>query len=248
MIRVAIVDDEPLARRRLERLVAREPDLVLQGSFEHPLDARVSLGEVELLLLDIEMPGGNGFDLLQALRPGQCRQVIVVTAHAAHALPAFGHRAIDFLLKPYDDAAFAAAVARVRLQLRAEDALAQGPASAPGAPAAAAPATPVALRVPGAGGTWLLDPAQVSCVRADGREVLLHAGQDVHRVTGRLAEFERRLAALGFVRVHRAALVNLARVRRLQPCGHGDRLLELDDGQCVRVSRRFAAALDQRLL
>ena len=78
------------------------------------------------------MPAGNGSDLLQALRPGQCRQVIAVTAHAAHALPAFGHRAIDFLLKPYDGAAFAAAVARGRLQLRAGAALAQGPAPAPG--------------------------------------------------------------------------------------------------------------------
>lgn len=266
---VAVLDDEPLARRRLERLLAREPDVVLVGSFEHPLDARVALapggavGEVDLLLLDIEMPGGSGFEMLEGWS-GRRPHVIVVTAHAGHALPAFAHAAVDFLLKPYDDAAFARAIDRVRCRLRAEAALASVTSAAPTAVQLAASGagpsgdqradaawpSPLAIGVPSEDGqgTSFIAPAAVVWVKSAGRDVVVLADGRQHRVAGRLKDFEARLAPFGFVRVHRGTIVNSAAMRGWRPSGHGDAELLLVGGERVSVSRRYAAALRARVL
>lgn len=233
-LRVAVLEDEPLARRRLERLIAAQPDLQLVASQPNPRVAAASLAAVDLLFLDIEMPFESGFEWLDR-QPGQGpRAVVVVTAHERHALPAIRREVVDFLLKPYDDLSFGLALARVRRRLLA----AQPPPSA----------CAQMLAVQHAGRRRWLDPAALAWLQAAGKQVRLRHGVETLLVAGSLLDFEQRLRGQGFVRVHRSCLVNLAHVQGQRPRAHGDAWLCLRDGSELPLSRRYAAALQQRLL
>lgn len=247
VIRTAIVEDEPLARRRLERLVGACADLQLVGSYGSPVEARSALPGIDLVFLDVEMPVEDGFALLAGLPEGRRPYVIFTTAHERHALRAFRHEAVDFLLKPYDDGDFARALARARRRLDADARGAEkagSPASVPER-ATGPSATPVAgVRASDGAAEQFLAPEAIDWVRVEGRAVLVATGGRVLRARGRLADYERRLAAHGFLRVHRACLVNLARVASVQSRSHGDRILVLKDGQRVELSRHFAPRFD----
>ena len=119
-IRTAIVDDEPVARRGIAMLLANDPAIKLVGEAADVDEAAdlIERTQPELLFLDVQMPGGSGFDVLRRVRPGSMPIVIFVTAYDEHALRAFEVHAIDYLLKPYDDARFASAVARAKEELR----------------------------------------------------------------------------------------------------------------------------------
>ena len=242
------MDDEPLARRRLERLVAARGDLELAGSYGSPLEARAALDGVALLFLDVEMPVEDGFALLESLPESRRPFVIFATAHQAHALRAFRHDAVDFLLKPFDERDFDMAVARARRRIDAEAArrAAAGPTGPP--EARAEPAAVVAIRVIDGDAQHLVPPERIDWIRVEGRAILVSTGGRVLRALGRLADFEARLAAHGFLRVHRSCLVNAARVRSVLPRSHGDRTLVLEDGQRVEMSRHFAARFDDLTL
>lgn len=246
-IRTAIVEDEPPARRRLERLVGASADLLLVGSYGSPAEARPALPGVDLVFLDVEMPVEDGFALLAGLPEGRRPYVIFTTAHERHAVRAFRHEAVDFLLKPYDDGDFARALARARRRLDA-DAMRRAPvATPPPAPARdAGPAVAPVVRIRASDGVAerIVDPEAIDWVRAEGHAVLVATGGQVLRARGRLADYEQRLAAHGFLRVHRACLVNLARVASVQRRSHGDRTLVLKDGQRVELSRHYAARFD----
>lgn len=232
-IRTAIVEDEPLARRRLERLVSAREDLELVASFDGPPGDRMALAGVELLFLDVEMPGEDGFAFLESLPRGAKPYVIFATAHERHALRAIRHDAVDFLLKPFDGRDFEAAVSRARQRI---DAGRGEPRGAPG--------SLVGVRVLDGDANRLLPPREIDWIRAEGRAILVSAGGRVLRASGRLSDFEARLAELGFLRVHRSCLVNLRRVRSVLARSHGDRTLVLEDGQRVEMSRHYAARFD----
>jgi len=231
-IRTVIVEDEPLARRRLERLVGARPDLALVGSFDGPPADRAALANADLMFLDVEMPGEDGFALLESLPPGGRPYVIFATAHERHALRAIRHDAIDFLLKPFDERDFDAAVSRARERMQAGRREARGGAS------------PVGVRVLDGDAHRLVPLAEIDWIRAEGRAVLVSSGGRVLHAAGTLSDFEARLAGSGFLRVHRSCLVNVARVRAVLPRSHGDRTLVLADGQRVEMSRRYAAGFD----
>lgn len=232
-IRTVIVEDEPLARRRLERLVEARPDLVLVGSFDGPPADRGVLAEADLMFLDVEMPGEDGFALLESLPRARRPYVIFATAHERHALRAIRHDAVDFLLKPFDERDFEAAVSRARDRMQA---------ARPEARAGAA--SPVGVRVLDGEAHRLVPPAEIDWIRAEARAVLVSTGGRVLHAAGRLSDFEARLAGSGFLRVHRSCLVNVARVRAVLPRSHGDRTLVLADGQRVEMSRHYAAGFD----
>jgi len=240
-ITVAIVDDEPPARRRLERLVARHADLRLVGSFAHTLDLREVIDEVDLLLLDIELPHESGFAFLDQLPRERRPQVVVVTAHAANAVPAFRHEAVDFLLKPYDDAGFDAAVQRARQRRQRGTAAASGNAAVP-------MPTPLGVKVPDGALTRIVALQAIDWIRVDDKQLLVHAEGRTHAVAGRLADYEQRLAPHGFVRVHRGTLVNSRKVSAVRRRAHGDATVVLASGDELAVSRRYAARLDALLL
>ncbi|MBL8516789.1 MAG: response regulator transcription factor [Betaproteobacteria bacterium] len=251
---VAILEDEPLARRRLERLVKARPDLKLIGSFDHPLPARTHLQRVDVLFLDVEMPFENGYSFLSHLPAEWQTQIIVTTAHGHHAIAAFRHDAVDFLLKPFDEDGFAAAVARARKRLAAVRRMATLPPErvAPGirsvsVPGAAA-STIIGVRVRDEKRESVLAPADIDWIRVAGRRLIVHDASGDHEATGNLATWEARLAGHGFLRIRRDCLLNLARIASIRRRSHGDRTLILKSGEEMQLSRRFASAVEACLL
>jgi two-component system LytT family response regulator len=254
-IAAAILEDEPLARRRLERMVAARPDLRLAGSHDNPLAARASLEGVRLLFLDVEMPFQDGFAFLEALPAASRPYVIFTTAHGRHAVKAFRHDAVDFLLKPFDEKSFGEAVDRARRRIRAA-ALEESATSLAQTLAGATPAASPARAGPGFVGVRARDgdlelvvaPEHIDWICVEGRGLRLSSRGRMLQAAGTLARYEERLAAHRFLRVHRAFLVNLDRVKEIQPRSHGDRILVLEDGQRIAMSRHYASRFEALML
>jgi len=232
-MKVMIVDDEPLARKRLRKLVQRIEGLAYVGEAENGRDALAQLPELapDLLLLDIDMPGIDGLALARALE----KQVSIVftTAHREHAVEAFRIEAIDYLLKPVEEALLREAVARVLERRTTFSAAASGVAQ-------------MRLAARRKGLVEWVDAAHVTRLHAADKYVLCRVQGHEYLFDESLSELEQKLAPCGFARVHRAELVNLTHVRALHVEGEGH-TLELSDGQRVSVSRRSLAALKQRL-
>lgn len=244
--RVVIIDDEPPARDKLKSLVSADGRLDSVGEASDGVGA-VTLIERErpdLVLLDIQMPELDGFEVLEALDLPRLPHVIFVTAYDAHAVRAFDFRALDYLLKPVDPDRFSVALDRALESIENDD-----PAAVTARihdairdrPATAAPLSRFVVRLRG---RMLLVPAEdVGWISAAGNYVELHIGRESHLVRGSLQDVEARLDPARFVRVHRSTIVNVARIREMQPWAHGDMLLVLDDGSEVRLSRRYRAGL-----
>lgn len=238
-LRVLVADDELLARKRLSRLLAEVPSVELLGTCENADEVleRTKAGDVDLILLDIHMPGLTGIDALRVLESrGSAPLVVFCTAHADHAVDAFDGGAVDYLLKPIAPDRLAKAIARVEQRL------------AEGQPAASAPSAPPAtdrLAVTTRAGVVLVDPKLVTHAVLDGVLVTL-ATTDADYVTDfTLQDLERKLPHL--TRVHRRALVNLAHVTRLEPIETGGYVARTARGASIEVSRQAARDLRKAL-
>jgi len=246
VIRTLVVDDEPLARRGILTRLAREADFDVVGEAEDGPQAVASLRRLapDLVFLDVQLPGLDGFDVLRSLAPDALPLVVFVTAYDAHALQAFEIHALDFLLKPYSKERFqdclrhvraaithgetSEELARVRTLL--ED-LGHAPASA------AAPPRRFAVR----------DRDRITFVKADDLEAVVSAGNYVQLIAGgrshllrlTLAEMERQLDPRRFARIHRTTIVNVDRVREVHPDPHGDGELVTESGAVYRLSRAY---------
>ncbi len=249
-LQTLIVDDEPVARRRLRRLLATEADVELVGECASAEEAKGFLAgrPVDLLFLDIQMPGDDGFSVVAAA-PEPRPFVVFVTAFHEHAVRAFEVDAVDYLLKPFDRERVAKAVARVR-RVRARDShaaldadhlrvlfdsLSQGRSYR----------NRILIRAIGRVSFVPVD--DVHWFEADGNYIRLHtdAGKPLVRET--LSRLERELDPERFVRVHRSAMVNLARVRELQREATGDHTLILDTGARLTVSRSHREAFERAI-
>jgi DNA-binding LytR/AlgR family response regulator len=227
-----IIDDEPLARKRLRKLVERMPELTYVGEAEDGRDALAQIETLapELVLLDIDMPGLDGIALARTL--DKRISVVFTTAHREHAVQAFRLAALDYLLKPVEEPLLREAVERV---LAARQARAARPSAA---------SVRIAARHKGVV-EWV-ESSEVARLHAADKYVVCTVGEREYLFDESLSELEHKLAQAGFLRVHRAELVNLARVRTLHHDGEGASL-ELDDGQRAPVSRRSLSLLKQRL-
>jgi DNA-binding LytR/AlgR family response regulator len=227
-----IVDDEPLARKRLRKLVERIPELTYVGEAEDGKDAlaRISALKPELVLLDIDMPHIDGIALARSL--DKHISVVFTTAHREHAVEAFRLSAVDYLLKPIEEALLREAVERV-LSARVRAHAAEAAAS-------------VRLAARRRGVVEWLASTEVTRLHAADKYVLCRVGEREYVFDESLSELEHKLTAVGFLRVHRAELVNLQYVRALLHDGDGA-TLELTDGQRVPVSRRSLAQVKERL-
>jgi len=239
-VRAAVVEDEPPARLGLRALLAREKSIVLVhecADVPHALRA-LRREPVDLLFLDVQLAGQNGFDLLSALGPARPPAVIFVTAYDHHAVRAFDVEAVDYLLKPFDDQRFAQALSRAleRLRLHGAQKLARQLADslAPGTPPAPEGRT-VTLR-DGARTTFLRED-EIDWIEAQDYYVEIHAGGNAHLHRETLRELEARLDPKRFVRIHRSAIVQVDRIRRLQSLPSGDATVLLKDGTVLRVAR-----------
>jgi two-component system LytT family response regulator len=249
-LQVLVVDDEATARRRLMRLLESVPDVRLCGECADADEAleRVRAGGVDVMLLDIQMPGLSGLDVL-GLLPDDGPVVIFCTAHAEHAVSAFDVGAVDYLLKPVEAGRLRKALERARqveqrrrFQLevarhRPTHAAERSP------PDGLPPRLPLETRQ----GIVLLAPDEISHAQLDGALVTVHTTRGPFICDLPLNELAERLGPHGFLRVHRRSLLNLAKVVRLEPAETGGFLARTADGQSVEVSRQAARDLRKRL-
>ncbi len=245
-LRVLVADDEAMARRRLLRLLAAWPDVQVAGECGDGDEVltRVRAGDVDVVLLDIRMPGLSGLDAL-ALLPVDGPVVIFCTAHAEHAVAAFDVGAVDYLLKPVEPARLRKALDRARdLEARRRF---FAEAAQRRLPAASGAAVPVRLPLPTRDGIVLIDPQDISHAILDGALVTVVSIRGEFLCDSSLQDLESRLPADVFVRVHRRALLNLAHVDRLEPCETGGFIARTRAGHAVDVSRQAARDLRKKL-
>jgi len=262
-IRVLVVDDEPPARASLRILLDADPEVAVVGECGDGAAARARLerGDVDLVFLDVQMPLESGLDVARRLGPERMPAVVFTTAHDEHALAAFDVRAVDYLLKPFDDARFATALARAKQALRREAmasryrelaaAAAELERRTPARPSheelgARARARRLAVSV--AGGTRLLPAEHIRWIEQRNDLARIHVEGEVLEVRETLSALEERLDMEQFFRVHRSALVNVSMVRSIEPRGSGLVRLTLSGGEQVDVARARRRALELRLL
>ena len=263
-LRVLVVDDEPLARRRVLDLLAAEPDVEVVGEAGTGRKAVAAMeggGAVDVVFLDVQMPGLTGLDVAREVGPEAMPATVFVTAYDQHALAAFDVAAVDYLLKPFDDARFAQALDRARraVRLREVDAL-RGRLAAllgdrPAPPATSAPPAPGGagreyaerIAVEARGHVRLVPVEAVDYVSADGPYAVLHVGAETHAVRERMHALEGRLDPARFFRIHRSTIVQLDRVDALLTAPGGDYAVRLADGTRLSLSRSRREAFAERL-
>jgi len=241
MIRVAILDDEPLARSGLRVRLGAHADLAVVAEYADGPAALGGLREqaVDLAFVDVRMPGLSGLDVLAALPQAQRPLAILLTAYDSFAVRAFALRAIDYLLKPIDDARLGESLDRARDMRRWQ---------APPVPASA-PATQLLRRFEVRVGRRLrfVDADAVEWIEAEGDYARLHSGGQSHLVRESLGRLMTHLDPARFVRVHRSAIVRSDWIEDLQPLANRDAILRLRDGTPVRASRTYIDPLLRRL-
>jgi two-component system LytT family response regulator len=259
--RVLVVDDEPLARERLAGLVhaiAPATELRECGDGDDAVEV-IASWKPDLVFLDVQMPGKDGFEVVEAVGAERMPATIFVTAYDAHAIRAFEIAAVDYLLKPFDDARFRAAWQRAASQAGLRTVLAESRrlmaalGSLEGAPAS--PAAEVAAErrwadrvvVKNDQRSIIVKLADVQCIESSGNYVVLHAGRERHTVRETLTSLESRLDPRMFVLIHRRTIVALDFIRELQPWFGGDQVLIMKDGRQLRVSRGYREHVSQRL-
>ncbi|SFC15048.1 LytR/AlgR family response regulator transcription factor [Massilia yuzhufengensis] len=231
-MRILIVDDERPARERLRRMLALEPgiDAIVDAADGHEALRVLEAFRPDALLLDVEMPELSGFDLAASL-PLPAPLVVFVTAYDAYALRAFDANAIDYLLKPFDQARLRRALERLRTRLAA----ANGAAAATGLP-------PRQLLVTERGATRVVQVADIEWLETADNYVVLHTAQGSPLLRQTLAALLEQLGG-GFVRCHRRAAVRVGAVERIVALDKGDCELVLRSGAVVPCSRQYRAAL-----
>jgi two-component system LytT family response regulator len=251
-IRVLVVDDEPLARLGVTTRLGAYSDMLVVGECGTGEEALTSIPLVtpDLLFVDVEMPGISGIDLLRALPRDTARCIIFLTAHEEYALDAFNVEALDYLLKPIDDARFAACIDRARrmISLHRQEArferlygILEGREKADN--------DGRLRRFPVRRGNefTFVPAADVDWIEGLGDYAGLHVGSKTHLIREALTSLETRLDRQQFVRIHRSTIVQLERIVRVDPSVNRDALITLRDGKSLRLSRTYRSRLEELL-
>jgi two-component system LytT family response regulator len=261
-LRVLIVDDEPLARTQLRALLADEADLEVIGECGNGTDAvtRIEEDEPDLVLLDIQMPEIDGFGVVRAVGADRMPAVIFVTASDAHAVRAFDVHAADYVLKPVDRDRLLEAIERAKHRVgRTEEyeeertmrtrlaALVAEVTAAVTTASSAGRAGVARLAVKGDGRVLFVRTEDVDWIEAMDNYVRLHVGRQTHLMRETLSRLEQRLPAQSFLRIHRSTIVNVDRIREVQPWFAGDYVLILGDGTKLTTGRRYRGAVRELL-
>lgn len=245
-IRTLVVDDEPLARERLRRLLEEEQDVDVLAECADGREAVRSVDQLrpDLVFLDVQMPEIDGFEVLAAIDPPQMPAVVFVTAYDAYALQAFEVHALDYLLKPFDRERFHRTMEHVRARLTDAGGLDRRLVALLDEIEAARPRPrPRRFVVRSGGRIQFLDADRIDWIEGAGNYVKLHVGGREHLLRSTLKAFEEQLDPHRFVRIHRSHIVNLDRVTELQPWFHGEFVVVLTDGTELRSSRTYSDRL-----
>lgn len=236
-IRTLIVDDEPLARERIRILLRAEPDVEIAAECGSGAEAveQITRLKPDLLFLDVQMPEMDGFQVLQNLPGDQLPIVIFATAFDQHAVRAFDAHALDYLLKPFKPARFKEAVQRAREQLTRRD---TGPATRGLLALLAERNNQLSrLAVKTDDKITFVNVSDVDSIESAGNYVVLHVGKENHILRDTLSNLETRLPAKQFYRVSRSAIVNLERIKELQPMFRGESVIVLKNGRTIPTTR-----------
>jgi len=246
-IRTLIVDDEPLARDCVRLALEQQDDVAVVGECADGASAveAIRAQDPDLVFLDVQMPGLDGFGVIERIGAEAMPPVLFVTAYDKHALRAFAVHALDFLLKPFDDDRFRDALEHARRRLSAEGRLGMRDALTGLLESRRSGGERHARRimVQEQERIRFVPVEAVDWFEADRNYVLLHCGKDVFRVRMTLTALQDELDPSRFIRVHRSTVLNLDRIREVQPWFGGDYVALLKDDQQVRVSRRFREGL-----
>jgi two-component system, LytTR family, response regulator len=233
-IRTLIVDDEPLARSSVKQLLRDDPTVEVIGECGSGAEAiaRIRDDKPDLVFLDVQMPECDGFDVLEMLGADMPLAVVFVTAYDQYALRAFDAGALDYVLKPFDNARFALALSRAKTRLSS---------------GVAKPRTPERLAIKSAGQLLFVNLAEIDWIEAADYYACLHVGPRSHLLRRSLADLEHDLENTVFCRIHRSTIVNLERVRGMSADVDGEHELSLKDGTKLRLSRRYRKQVQERL-
>ena len=245
-IRAAIVDDEPLARRRIRNLLVEAPDVKVIAECANGKDAieRLEASPPELLFLDIQMPEIDGFDVLQAIGVGRVPAVIFVTAYDQFALRAFEAHALDYLLKPFDDERFWAALQRARERIRQQqggdldrrlEALLENVRGDRGYLRR--------LVVPSGHRSIFVRTEHIDWIEADRNYIRLHVGGRAYLLRENLSRIASALDPATFCRIHRSIIVNIDRIETIESLFHGEYQVTLHDGTKLTSGRSYRSGL-----
>jgi len=248
VVRVAIADDEPLARERLRAMLDGREGYTIVADCKDGTEAAEALAchDIDLLFLDVQMPGLDGFQILESADATSLPMIVFVTAFNDYALRAFDVSALDYLLKPFDRDRFEKTLARVEERLATR----QAPgiqedlrALIRGLATTALPAHVSRFPVRANGEIYFVRVEDVDWIDAEGNYVALHAAGRRHLVRDTIKSLETRLDPAKFVRVHRSAIINVDRLRKLQPYFHGEYVITLQDGTTLTSSRTYSEGL-----
>lgn len=238
-ISTLIVEDEPIARRRLRDILEGIPGIRIVGECDDVPGAAALWHDLrpELLFLDITLAGSNGFDLLNAI-PAEVRPaIVIVTAASEHACRAFSYDAADFLLKPFSRERLQQAVEKARRQIHGK--------TAPEAQSAARPQRDH-LTIKSNRRYLRIRCKEISAIVVERHTCSIYAGKEVHLANITIASLENQLPAM-FVRISRGAIINTEHIRVIHPKSHGDAIVELASGRSHIVSRLYRERLEQAL-
>jgi two-component system LytT family response regulator len=241
-MKALLIDDERLARNELRRLLAKHADVVVVGEAANSDDARARIAELnpDLLFLDIQMPGDDGFALLESLDP-PLPQVIFATAYDEFALKAFEFNALDYLVKPVDPARLAAALEKLRHRANPQ----------PGAPLSAERAARLEpddkVFVREGERCWFVEVKSIRLMESEGNYTRVHFGDAQPQLFRSLNAMEERLDPRAFFRANRRQIINLAWIDRIEPWFSGGLLVHLKGGLKVELSRRQAQAFREQM-
>ncbi len=248
--KVLIVDDERLSRRRIRRLLTLEPECEVIGECQNGSEALAFLNRVgpDILFLDVQMPELDGFEVIRALT--QLRPLIIFTsAYEDYALRAFEVQAFDYLLKPFDGRRFLDTLQRAKKQLRQERAGESDRRLVELMENLAVPKPPPdRIAVRNNGRVVFVKLEEIDWIEASDNYVCLHCARETHVVRETMSELESRLNPAHFLRVHRSAIVNLDRIKELQPWFRGDYRVILRDGTELTLTKNHREKLESRLL
>jgi two-component system LytT family response regulator len=235
-IRALIVDDEPLARSNLVVLLRTDPEIGIVGECGSGAEAlsEIRVANPDLLFLDVQMPECDGFDVLEMLGSNLPPAIVFVTAYDQYALRAFEAGALDYLLKPFDNARFELALSRAKQRIRLgkdKDRTQK--------------LERVAIK--NAGQVCFVKISEIDWIEAADYYACLHVGPKSHLLRRTLSDLEEDLDPNVFCRVHRSSIVNLERVRGLKLRQDGEYEVSLDNGATIRLSRRYRKHLQARL-
>ncbi|HVT41253.1 MAG TPA: LytTR family DNA-binding domain-containing protein [Gemmatimonadaceae bacterium] len=257
---VVVVDDEELARRRISQLIAGEDDMEMVAECRDGRDgiAAVEAHRPDVLFLDVQMPGVDGFALLAAVATEPPPAVVFVTAHDQHAIRAFEVDAIDYLLKPFDEERFHQSLARVREHLHQSRSIQADPRllsllelvadREPAVDSALArPRYVDRLMIKTGTKTVVVRATDIDRIEAEGNYVRLYVEAKSYLLRETMSRIEKSLNPSTFARIHRSSIVNLERVREVEPYFGHDFMVRLSTGARVKMSRWYRDEFEMRM-